>query len=481
MQLLNQSKGNTVLEEPPIATRRPSRRASRKYQKGQHLEWRFKKQKVLCTFGKAAPTPRNLTEVNMPNGDIRHVQMTELVERKYGIGETIQCRDLRSPDPEKREYWYDASVVKVIQSKGQVKYVVKPVQKDQELVTVEGFHARDIEWKKHQPQAVSAGPQGPTYFQQQCDAESAEEEKAAKQQEEKSEENRGRDITDMLPSTPVATPATPDTPSGVGTPSSVRVVDTRLIFNMTPQKRPRSEDPSPSPAPAPATATAPVPAPAPAPAPAPVPAPAPAAAAPARTALEEDFDPVQKQLLKAFNDEKNLNGSRLLAAVKAALKKYPIRHAQPKKRRRIRTPGHRLSIKVIQRRGRRNTGADRLQVYVPQAAQFDPQTGVSRKYLYCTQEGECNVHNAKFMEFFRTNIWNATDELNDEDLIEWVHRDNEKGSQHPAFVYICHMWQQQSQSTVAVSAPTSVEASVEPSTPSTPVVIQETNSGTTTM
>ena len=191
---------------------------------------------------------------------------------------------------------------------------------------------------------------------------------------------------------------------------------------------------------------------------------------------------MQKQLLKAFEDEKNVNGSRLLAAVKAALKKFPIRHAQPtKKRRRMRTPGHRLNIKVIQRRGKRNTGADRLQVYVPQYAQFDPKTGVSRKYLYCTQEGECNVHNAKFLEFFKAQIWNATDELNDEDLIEWVHRDNEKGSQHPAFVYICHLWQQQSQSTVAVSAPTSVEASVEPSTPSTPVVIQETNSGTTTM
>ena len=184
MQLLNQSNGNIVSEEPPIeppiATRRPSRRASKKYQKGQHLEWRFKNQKVLCTFENPAPTPRSFTEVKMPNGDIRHVQMTELVERNYEIGETIQCRDLRSQDPEKREYWYDASVVKVIQSKGQVKYVVKPVQKDHECVTVEGFHARDLEWKKHQPQAVSAGPAGPTYFQQQCDADEEEEKKKKK-------------------------------------------------------------------------------------------------------------------------------------------------------------------------------------------------------------------------------------------------------------------------------------------------------------
>ena len=162
----------------------------------------------------------------------------------------------------------------------------------------------------------------------------------------------------------------------------------------------------------------------------------------------------------------------LLAAVQTALKKFPIRHENAaKKKRRTRTPGHRLTVKVIQRSERCTTSVDRLQVYVPKVAQYDPTTKTFRKYLYCRQHDDCNFHNAKLLKFFEDYMHQAMDDLNDEDLIEWVHCNVEKGTQHPTFLYICQLWQQKSGD---ISTETSVEPSVESSLePSTPTVIKQ--------
>ena len=183
-----------------IATRRSRRRTANRFKEGTHLVWKFKSQSRPCTFVDAG-NPRKLPIVKFSNGTEEAVQMSDLYPENFKQGDTVQCQDLKSQDPHNRQYWYDAKVVEIKRNNlGRTTgYVVQPVN-DDEKVTLDPFYMRNLLWKKHQPEAVSAGPSGPTRFQEQCAAE--EDQAVARAEEEKKKktrENAGRSIEDMIP------------------------------------------------------------------------------------------------------------------------------------------------------------------------------------------------------------------------------------------------------------------------------------------
>lgn len=150
--------------------RRSSRRARQKFTKGQHLHWVKHSKSEVCTFY-AAGSRRNLPKIKLANGEIKSVPKTELEHKNFRVGDAIQCRDTKSLDPENRTFWYEATVVQVnTRDDGMVQnYVVKPKNESgSSTVTVEEPNARSLEWRDLQPDAVSAGPEGPTKFQQDC-------------------------------------------------------------------------------------------------------------------------------------------------------------------------------------------------------------------------------------------------------------------------------------------------------------------------
>ena len=135
----------------------PSRRSAQKYSTDTHLRWydSNKDETHSCTFHKA-DTPRNLPRIKLNNDEIKSVAMTSLVRRRLTIDDTIQCRDTRSQDPLKRDYWYDDTVVSVYpnnKDRDTLNYVVQPPKGDQ----VENVKTQDVHnmlWKRYQPDTV---------------------------------------------------------------------------------------------------------------------------------------------------------------------------------------------------------------------------------------------------------------------------------------------------------------------------------------
>ena len=166
-----EDQNKKVDADTSIATRRSRRRTANRFKEGTYLVWKFKSQSRPCTFVDA-DNPKKLTLVNFPNGKEESVQMSDLYPENFEQGDTVQCQDLKSLDPHNRKYWYDAKVVEIKRNNlGRTTgYVVQPANGD-EKVTLNPFYIRNLQWKKHQPEAVSAGPSGPTRFQEQCAAE----------------------------------------------------------------------------------------------------------------------------------------------------------------------------------------------------------------------------------------------------------------------------------------------------------------------
>ena len=81
-----------------------------------------------------------------------------------------------------------------------LKYAVQP-NKGDEVENVKTQDTHNIVWKSHQPDAVSAGPHGPTKFQQDCMKEQETNTKENGQEDKGGTKDR-RDISDMIPDTP---------------------------------------------------------------------------------------------------------------------------------------------------------------------------------------------------------------------------------------------------------------------------------------
>ena len=102
----------------PIASRRTSRRAAKKYEEGTYMYWqKNKKERVLCKLHKTGTT-RNLPQVRLHDGTIKHIQQSKLIAEQFPVGATVQCLDTKALDPLKRKFWYEAKVVRVEKGEG---------------------------------------------------------------------------------------------------------------------------------------------------------------------------------------------------------------------------------------------------------------------------------------------------------------------------------------------------------------------------
>ena len=182
-------------------------------------------------------------------------------------------------------------------------------------------------------------------------------------------------------------------------------------------------------------------------------------------ALPDTFAPVHKQLFEAFSDANNINTEKLLQAVKAALKRFPIKHVSKSKRRKKTvnnksTKKHKLNPKSLLR-GEGDRGQNRISMFVPKKYRNNPETGTpGRKYMYytvtkgdkicCDEKGTLRP---EFLTFFANYIHAATDTLSDSDMKKWIHDDWSFGQQHPVMDYIAQLFRRQQQSAPAESVP----------------------------
>ena len=116
------------------------------HKKGMNLEWIFKDQTKMCTFHKSV-TGESLPEVKFTNGDIRCESMSELQPQTFVVDDIIQCRDMRSQDPQNRQFWYEVKVIKTTTNKEfhSSKYVVQSVNNpESKPESVPTIHASSI-------------------------------------------------------------------------------------------------------------------------------------------------------------------------------------------------------------------------------------------------------------------------------------------------------------------------------------------------
>lgn len=173
--------------------------------------------------------------------------------------------------------------------------------------------------------------------------------------------------------------------------------------------------------------------------------------------LPDTFATVHKQLFEAFSDTNNINAEKLLQSVRAALQKFPIKHASQSKRRKKTvnaksTKKHKLNPKSLVRASG-DRGSNRIAILVPRKYRYDRETGKEgRKYIYYKANKGDKI-SPEFLTFFTNYIHEATDELSDDDMVKWIYDEWPFGQQHPEMDYIEQLFRQQQTSAPAESVP----------------------------